>query len=107
LAPTGFAFLSREEAYEIKGTYALTERWSLVANAHYVKSQIPQLNSAATTDYTVKYASLSANWRWTERLTLSIAASRVTERIRPPIVDLASSELTVTLSRQFNHLKFQ
>ncbi|MGO9934965.1 MAG: hypothetical protein ACLPV8_24580 [Steroidobacteraceae bacterium] len=106
LTPTGFAYLSRQEVYEIKATYYLTARWSLGPDARDVKSQNPALPSEVT-DFTVKYLGLSANWRWTEQLTLSMSASRVTERVQPPGYNLASNELAITLSRQFNHLKFQ
>jgi hypothetical protein len=106
LTPTGFAYLSRQQAYELKASYSLSPRWSLSADARYVKSQNPQLQSAVT-DFTVKYVGLSASWRWTEQLTLSMSASRVTERVQPPNYNVASNELTVTLSRQFNHIKFQ
>jgi hypothetical protein len=106
LTPTGFAYLSRQQSYELKASYSLSPRWSLSADARYVKSQNPQLQSAVT-DFTVKYAGLSASWRWTEQLTWSMSASRVTERVQPPNYNVASNELTFTLSRQFNHIKFQ
>jgi hypothetical protein len=106
LVPTGFAYLSRQEVYEIKANYALTARWSLGADARYVQSQNPALPSEVT-DFSVKYLGLSASWRWTEQLTLSIGASRVTEQVEPYNYNLASNELSITLSRQFNHIKFQ
>src|SRR5271168_4250983 len=106
LTPTGFAYLSRQQAYEVKATYALSARWSLTADPRYVKSQNPQLQSEVT-EFNVESLSLSANWRWTEQLTLSLGASRVSERVRSPNYDVSSNEVTVTLSRQFNHIKFQ
>jgi len=106
LTPTGFAYLSLQEVYEIRATYSLTARWSLTPDVRYVKSQNPTQPSEVT-DYTVKYFGLSASWRWTEQLTLSVNASRVAEKIQPPAYYVSSNELTITLSRQFNHIKFQ
>jgi hypothetical protein len=105
LTPTGFAYLSRQELYEITATYSLTARWSLGPDARYVKSQNPPLPSAVS-DYTVKYLGLRSSWRWSEQLTLSMSASRVVEKIQSPNYNLSSNELTITLSRQFNHVKF-
>ena len=106
LTPTGFAYLSRQELYEIKATYSLTTRWFLTPDARYAKTQNPTLPSAVT-DYTVKYLGLSVSWLWTEHLTLTVNASRVEDKIQPPNYNLSSNELTITLSRQFNHIKFR
>jgi hypothetical protein len=106
LAPTGFAYLSLQELYEFKATYALTARWYLTPDARYVKTQNPTLSSGVT-DYDVKYLGLTAGWLWTEHLTLSVSASRVMEKIQPPTYNIACNELTITLSRQFNHIKFR
>jgi hypothetical protein len=106
LTPTGFAYLSPQKSYEIKSSYSLTDRWSLAADARYVNAQNPQLHTVPT-DYTIKYLVISTDWRWTEKLTLSLSASRVTERIVSPNFNLASSELTVTLSHRFSHINFQ
>jgi hypothetical protein len=106
LVPTGFAYLSRQELYEIKATYALTARWSFGPDARYVKAENPTL-STGVSDYSVKYVGLNASWLWTEHLTLSMNASRVVEKIQPPNFNIASNELTITLSRQFNHITFR
>ena len=106
LTPTGFAYLSLQELYEITATYSLTARWSLGPDARYVKSQNPPLPSAVA-NYSVQYLGLRSSWRWTEQLTLSLSASRVTEKIQSPNYNLSSKELTITLSRQFNHIKFR
>ncbi|HEY2463022.1 MAG TPA: hypothetical protein VGI32_03095 [Steroidobacteraceae bacterium] len=106
LTPTGLAYLSRQELYEIKAAYSLTARWSLTPDVRFVKTESPAQPSGVT-DYTVKYFGLSTNWRWTEQVTLSVNASRVAEKIQPPTYNVSSNELTITLSRQFNHIKFQ
>jgi hypothetical protein len=106
LTPTGFAYLSRQDVYELTASYSLSDRWSLSADARYVNAENPQLHTVPT-DYFVKYAAVTASWRWTEQLTFRISASRVMERVASPDLDLASTELTITLSRQFAHIKFQ
>jgi len=106
LTPTGFAYLSPQKTYEFKSSYSLSDRWSLAADGRYVNAQNPQLHTVPT-DYTIKYLAISTNWRWTEKLTLSVSASRVTDRVVSPNLNLASSELSITLSHQFGHITFQ
>jgi hypothetical protein len=106
LTPTGFAYLSRQELIEAKASYALSARWSLAADARYSKAQNPQLQTVVT-DITIRNLALTLGWRWTEQLTLSMSGSRVAEQIRSPNYNVASNELTITLSRQFDHIKFQ
>jgi hypothetical protein len=112
LTPTGFAYLSRQDTYDVTGTYALTERWSLSVGGRYLDARNPQLavspqQQTLVTDFRTESLGLSSIWHWTELLTLTVSASRVTERVRSPNYDIAANELTVTLSRQFNHIKFQ
>jgi hypothetical protein len=112
LAPTGFAYLSRQDTYDVKGSYTLSARWSLSMDARYLNAHNPQLSAnpqlqTLVTDFRTESLALSANWRWTELLTFTVSASRVTERVRSPNYDLSANELTITLSRQFNHIKFQ
>ena len=106
--PTGFAFLSRLETLELHAAYALTARWSLGANARYVNAQDPdQAQAGRLYGRTVKNFGLDATWQWTEHWTLSLAASRITERYESPHLDPASNQIAVTISRKFNHVGFQ
>jgi hypothetical protein len=106
LTPSGFAYLSRLDLFDAKASYALSARWLVAAEGRYSKTQNPQLQSSVE-DITVKNIALTANWSWTERLTLSMSASRVTERLQSPNFNLSSNEVTITLSRQFKHINFQ
>jgi len=103
LQPTGFAFLSRQQSFEFKASYILSPRWTLSADVRQTDYQNPQANGVF---YSVKvpYESLSATWQWTERWTLTIAASHVRETVQQSSIDEQSQELTLTLSRRFNHL---
>jgi hypothetical protein len=109
LTPTGFAFLSREENYELKAAFTLSERWSFSADARFQRYQNPPQNGALS-EVDVQYYSLAANWAWTEHLTLSLSAARVANNYPSsiPFADygVTSNEVTLTLSRQFDHLNF-
>ncbi len=106
IQPSGFAFLSRQQSYEFKATYALSARWTLNADVRQVNYQNPLPNG---TYYAVKvpFASANASWQWTEQWTVSITASRVRETIQASPFNEQSQQFTLTLSRRFNHLSLQ
>jgi len=108
LAPTGFEYLSLQNAVELSASYTYSDRLSFGTDVRYLKSQTPQ-QQAATQAVTPKLFGLSANWRWTERWTATLSASYVTEVYTPPTpsVHVSSSEVSITLLRQFDHIKFQ
>ncbi len=102
LTPTGFDYLALLTVYELTTTYAYSERLSFGSDLRYVKSEAPQQQA------TPKYVGISASWRWTERWTTTIGASYVTERYSPPPgAEVSSSEVSITLSPQLDHIKFQ
>jgi hypothetical protein len=106
LVPTGFAYLSLQEIAEVSAIYSYSDRWSFSGDARYVRAQNPQLQGAVIVQ-TPKYLGISANWRWSEHWTVSLSASRIMERYQPPTINLSSNEVSITLSRQFDHIKFQ
>jgi hypothetical protein len=106
LTPTGFAFLSRQENFELKTTYNPTERWTFNADVHRVNYQQPQ-STGAIVDIKVSYLQVSAAWQWTEHWTLALNATRVMERFGAPGIDVASSGISVEFSRQFNWKQIQ
>jgi hypothetical protein len=105
LAPTGYAFLSQQNLIKVAATYTYSDRWSFDAGGYYQQSKNPLLQGGLFTQ-TPKSISLSASWRWTEFWTVTFAASRVTELLQPPGINLASTEVFIKISRQFNHIKF-
>jgi hypothetical protein len=105
LAPTGYAFLSEQNLIKAGGTYTYSDRWSFGAGAYYEQAKNPQLQGGLFTQ-TPKSISLNASWRWTEFWTVTFAASRVTELFQPPGLTVASTEVSIKMSRQFNHIKF-
>jgi hypothetical protein len=106
IQPTGFAFLSRQQSYELTASYTLSPRWTVSADVR----QVNYVNPLANGDfYSVKvpYASVNASWLWTEHWTVTLGASHVRETVQAPLFDQQSQELTLTLSRRFNHIDFQ
>ncbi|MGB6309008.1 MAG: hypothetical protein WBF89_14575 [Steroidobacteraceae bacterium] len=105
LAPTGYAFLSKQNLVQLTATYTCSARWSFTGSAYYAQAQNPQLQGGIITQ-TPKNISLSANWRWTEFWTVTLNAARVEDRFQPPGNSIGSSEVSIKISRQFNHIKF-
>jgi len=105
LAPTGYAFLSEQNLVKVAATYTYSDRWSFSAGAYYQQAKNPQLQGGIITQ-TPKSISLSSSWRWTEFWTVTFAASRVTELFQPPGLTIASTEVSIKISRQFNHIRF-
>jgi hypothetical protein len=110
--PSGFALLSRQNTLELKAAYTMTPRWSLDGDAQY-KTSIDPLLQSQLIDRTITFFAFHANWKWTEHLTLTLGVSRLAERTASPssvinyFYNLASSEVSITLSKQFNRLSFQ
>jgi hypothetical protein len=105
LAPTGYVFLSKQNIVQLTATYTYSDRWSYTASAYYAQAQDPQLQGGIITQMP-KNISLSTNWRWTEFWTVTLGAVRVEDRFQPPGNSIGSSEVSIKISRQFNHIKF-
>jgi hypothetical protein len=109
LIPTGFAFLSQLNNYELKAAYTLSERWSFSGDARFQNYQNPPVNGTVPR-VNVQYYALAANWAWTEHLTVSLVAARVSNYVPASAesarYSVASNEVTLTLSRKFDHLDF-
>jgi hypothetical protein len=106
LVPSGFAFLSRQETYELKANYAMSERWSFSANGRRLNYQQPA-NGGGDATLVITSLSASAAWRWTEHWTATLSCSRVMEHYGQPIIDVSATGVSLELSRQFNWNTFQ
>lgn len=106
LTPTGYAYLSRQDIYELKASYGLSERWSFSGDARAVQYQNPPLSGAADETH-VRYFALTANWGWTERWNVALTVARIFETVSGRDYNVGSNEVTLTLSRQFDHITFQ
>jgi hypothetical protein len=106
LAPTGFAYLSRQNAYDLSATYATSERWTVSGDLHRIEYNNPEGNGS-TLRVDVTYATLSAAWLCTEHWTLNLSGTRVVERYGTPTVKLANSGISISLLRKFDWKSFQ
>jgi len=101
--PSGFAYLTRQDTYDLKADYTLSERWSIGADARYVRYQNPPGVAVTSPDVAVRYVSLYTAWHWTELWTVTFTTTRLSETYARNPYTLASNEVTLTLSRQFGH----
>jgi hypothetical protein len=106
LAPSGFAFLSRQDLYELSASYPVSARWSFSGDIHEVSYQQPQF-SGYTDNVRVASLGLSARWQWTEHWTITMNASSVFERYGSPAVMVDSSGVSVELARHFDWKQFK
>ena len=105
LAPTGFAFLSREELYELKASYTPTERWTISADARRLTYDLPQ-GPNRSVNLTLDYLDLAAAWQWTEHWTATVTVTRVMERYVSTDFGIDSSGVSIQISRQFDWKSF-
>jgi hypothetical protein len=101
LTPSGLAFLSRQDAYELHASYPYSERLSFSADARRVKSANPQfIGPAIHQSYSV--VGLTTVWRWTEKWTLTANATYITTTYAYTAANVAATGITLSLSRHFN-----
>ena len=106
LAASGLALLSTQDNYELNGKYMLSDRWSVTGDLHHAIYKNPQTNGT-TSNIDVGYYTLSANWQWTEQWVVALSVSHVAEKVQLPTYSAASNEVTITLSRHFNHIELR
>ncbi len=105
LVPSGFAFLSRQQSYEVNAIYPRTNRWNLSADLRWLRSQDPS-QQGAYAQRTVFYASISSAWQYTEHWAITCGASRVMENLPAIGSKPSSTDVSIQLSRQFNRIQF-
>jgi hypothetical protein len=106
LAPTGFAFLARQDNYQLQLGYQATERLRLSTNAQQVTYEAPQFNGPASVSKSTA-VSVSAIWHWSEHWTATFGASHVIAASGSPTTTTDTTGLSVEISRQFDWRKFQ
>lgn len=106
VVPTGFAFLATQTTYAIGFDYPRTERWTFDGSVQRSTSKEPQAIGPVVEDSYLSF-SLSAAWLVTEKWTLKLQASKVTARYSPPFVDVASTGVSLQLSRHFDPITWQ
>jgi hypothetical protein len=100
LAPTGFAYLTRQEGVNLGAGYKYSERWSYGAIASWQTDAYPETGGGS---FARKYynAALSVSWQWTEQWAVTLQATKVVQVYGSPSVSGASSGVNVEISRQF------
>jgi hypothetical protein len=105
--PTGFAFLSRQTLYDFQATYTISPRWSASLHEYHLSASDPSGVQGEYENRNVNTLTLDGTYQLTEQLTLDVALSRVDETYQASHLDLASNQLTLTLTQKFNHIDFQ
>jgi hypothetical protein len=106
VVPTGFAFLATQTSYSVSFDYPATERWTFDGSVQRTTSKEPQEFGAAIND-SFTSEGLSAAWLMTEKWTLKFQVSRVNAHYSPPSVNVASSGVSIQLSRRFDPITWQ
>lgn len=107
LLPTGFAFLSQQQSYELKYTWNATERWVLSGDVRRLSYRQPEALNEPILDVNISYLTLSAVWQWTEHWTASFMVTRVMEHYSNPSRGLDSSGVSVEVARHFDWKSFR
>jgi hypothetical protein len=106
VVPTGFAFLATQTTYALNFDYPRTERWTFDGSVQHTETREPQAFGAVSSDsYTSE--SLSAAWLMTERWTIKLQVTRVDVHYSTPYVGVASSGVSLQLTRQFGPITWQ
>ena len=100
LAPTGFAFLSRQDKVTGQVNFVYTERWTLSADATWERLSEPVVGGGSS-DRRFYVGDLSAAWRWTENWTATMRLSKIGQQYTQPVVKTTSNGLFLEISRQF------
>lgn len=100
LQPTGFAFLSRQDAVTLGTTYTHSERWNFGLSATWQKAVNPEIRNEVISAHYLN-TGFSANFHWTEQLSISFHATRITQEYGPPKVSAASNGVSLDIVRQF------
>jgi hypothetical protein len=100
LQPTGFAFLSRQDAVSFTTTYKQSERWDYGLTFTWQEAQTPEFQGEVFNERYLN-SQLSANWHWTERWTLQLQANRIAQHYGPPAITAASNGVNLSIYRQF------
>ena len=103
LVPSGYAFLSRQDTYQLSASYPTSERWTFNGHVRWLRAENPQL-LAPTIDQSYLELGLSAVWLFTEHWTATFMASYVTDKVSPPPTHVDASGFSIQLARHFNHI---
>jgi hypothetical protein len=98
--PSGFAFLSQQNAVSVGTNYTASQRWGFAASGSYLRTQDP-LTSGGTTARTFFLGDVAATWHWTEVWAVTFEAKRESTKYAAFQVTTASTTVSIEISRQF------
>jgi hypothetical protein len=101
LAPTGFAYLARQESVSALLNYTWSERWSYSANASYQTNSYPLNRGTGSYEQRYYYTALSAVWHLTEQWSVTLQTTKILQRYGSPAITGTSNGVSVQISRQF------
>ena len=100
LQPTGFAFLSRQDAISLSAAYKQSDRWDYTLTSTWQQAQTPEFQGEVFSERYLN-TQVAANWHWTEQWIVSLQANRVTQHYGPPAINAASNGVNLSIFRQF------
>ncbi len=100
LMPSGFAFLTRKDTYEIDCSFQKTDRLTFDGELQRIKYQNPSVQGFVY-DVTVSDVHLSASYQLAAHWSASLGVTRILEHIGSPAIAVAASNVNLTVSRQF------
>ena len=104
LRPSGFAFLSQQDALETTLSYQFSERWSFAANGS-VRRSLDSFGNGRESSRTYAIGELSAHWRWTPDWEFTLRATRVGQRYDESAFNADSNGINLQVTRQFQRLE--
>lgn len=101
LAPTGFAYLARQQSVNLVANYNRSERWTYNATLSWQTNSYPR-NDGGSTEQKYYYAGLSAGWHMTEQWVITLQTTRLIQQYgaSAPVTG-ASTGVSLQISRQF------
>ncbi|MDP8986449.1 MAG: hypothetical protein M3N97_15700 [Pseudomonadota bacterium] len=103
LVPTGFAYLARQDSYQVGVNYTASDRWTFEGHANWLRSRVPQ-TAAPDSVQTYENVGLSTTWLLTEKWTLTLRASRLVAKSSTATVPASGAGLQ--FSRRFDRIKW-
>jgi hypothetical protein len=100
LAPTGYAYLSRQQGANLLVSYNYSERWAFSSSINWQITNNP-LNTGGSLEQRYIYATIAANWHWTEQWVVTLQAIKVAERYGQPQINGTSNGVSLQIARQF------
>jgi hypothetical protein len=106
LTPTGFAYLSHQDAIKLTATYQGSERLDYSLSSVWQRSRNAEVSLGGVfnqREVTVRYlnASFTINWHLTQQWTLATHFVAVNQHYTPPSIGASSAGISFDLVRQF------